>query len=384
MRDYSKEYDILREKELPRENIAFLFTSDLHIDPYLWKDEEGRLTIYEPAESYNKRADMIRNGWRAAVEFANRSDKVDFIALGGDYHNGYTLQGKDFVIDEILLSTLSPLHTSKKPVLLAFGNHDENAFQTLNPQVKKIEDEWIISDRDWKNRVLSTMPGFDRFVFDPLYPDSKYYYCDFPEKKTRVIVLDTLDTRRPFDEKGNVCGAQRSRGFTYTVEQLRWLVECALKCEADWQYVFISHMGIDSATNSNLMGNGDALRALLSAVQWQTPYAFYGTDCEKRECKLFADYRKHPIGRVRMFAFGHQHAELNLYSEDLELWQVCSPSMRPAGGFCGHDQSLPWNFMTWRGTDHESCIAYLSVGETGCYQFSIGPGSEVQMPYASK
>ena len=309
---------------------------------------------------------------------------MDFIALGGDYNNGYTLQGKDFVIDEMLLGTLSPLLESKKPVLLAFGNHDDNAFQCENPQIADIKNEWIVSDRDWKNRVLSVMPGFDRFVFDPLYPDSKYYYCDFSEKKTRVVVLDTMDTRRPFDEKGNVCGAPCSCGFTYTVEQLRWLVECALKCEADWQYIFISHMGIDSATNSNLMGNGEALRALLRAVQWQTPYAFYGVDYKKEECKLSANYRKNPVGRVRMFAFGHQHAELILHSEDVELWQICAPSMTPAGGSSGRDNSLPWHVMPWKEAECEACLEYISVGERGCYRYNLLSWEEAFLPYASR
>jgi hypothetical protein len=222
-------------------------------------------------------------------------------------------------------------------------------------------------------------------VFDPLYPDSKYYYCDLPEKKTRVVVLDTMDARRPYDENGTVTSDERpSRCFCYTEEQLKWLVEQALTCAPDWQYIFLSHMGIDASTNSNLMDNGEALRALLRAVQWQTPYFYYGLDYQKQECKLSADYRKHPVGRVRMFAFGHQHAELVLYSEDLDLWQICAASMTPAGGLSGRDKSLPWNFVPWRDSGCETCMEYISVGQTGCYKYSLGPGAEVEMPYASK
>lgn len=384
MERHAQDFEYLKSKKLPAENVAFFFATDLHTDAYLWEDEQGELTVYETEESIAARTEKQANALRAAVELANECDAVDFIALGGDVLNGYCLLGKDFAIENRLLVTLAPLRECKKPVLLAFGNHDDNAFQVENPTIADVKDEWIISDRDWKNRVLAKMPGFERFVFDPLYPDSKYYYCDLPEKKTRVVVLDTLDCRRPYDESGAVCGAPQSHGFTYTAEQLKWLVEQALTCAPDWQYIFLSHMGIDASTNSNLMGNGEALRALLRAVQWQTPYSYYGLDYQKQECKLSANYRKHPVGRVRMFAFGHQHAELVVYSEDLDLWQICAASMTPAGGFSGLDESLPWNFVPWRDSGRETCIEYISVGEKGCYKYSLGPGAEVEMLYPTK
>ena len=59
MKDFSKEYTILEKKELPRENIAFLFASDLHIDPYLLHDAQGELTVYEGSEGYGKRVALI-------------------------------------------------------------------------------------------------------------------------------------------------------------------------------------------------------------------------------------------------------------------------------------------------------------------------------------
>ena len=64
----------------------------------------------------------------------------------------------------------------------------------------------------------------------------------------------------PVDENGVVNGEMRLKRICYTDQQLDWLVNRAMTAPADYNYIFISHMGIDSAVNSNRMLGGETLR----------------------------------------------------------------------------------------------------------------------------
>lgn len=72
--------------------------------------------------------------------------------------NAYCIKGKEHVLSNLHRS-VAPLKNSLKPVLIAFGNHDDNAFQFLNPNIPAAEREWIISDKDWKEKVTDLFPG---------------------------------------------------------------------------------------------------------------------------------------------------------------------------------------------------------------------------------
>ena len=52
---------------------------------------------------------------------------------------------------------------------------------------------------------------------------------------------------------------------------------------ADYNYIFISHMGIDSAVNSNRMLGGETLREIIRAFQSRSSYSFSYTDINVRK-----------------------------------------------------------------------------------------------------
>ena len=132
-----QKFDIIDKKitELGNNSVNYLFFTDSHVDEYLRKDENGALTVFESEESVNKRLNNMISHLEDAVEFANKNDNIDFIAFGGDGLNAYNVRGKQAAID-ILNESLSPLKKSKKPIILAFGNHDDNGFKILNPNYK--------------------------------------------------------------------------------------------------------------------------------------------------------------------------------------------------------------------------------------------------------
>lgn len=368
--------------EKGKDSLNYLVFADSHVDEYLRKDENGELKVYESQEIVEKRLNMLVSHLEEAVDFANNNDNIDFIAFAGDGLNAYNIRGKQAAIDMLNASFL-PLKKSKKPVVLAFGNHDDNGFQTLNPDIPEIKNEWLISDMDWKNKVMSLYPFCEKIVHDEKYEYSKYFYLDLENKKTRIIVLDTMDMRKPFDKNGFVTEkVNRLPRFWYTNEQLDWLCNKALRAADGWDYIIISHMGIEYDTSDNCK-NGENLRKVFGAFNSRKKYDFAYTDMDENEIQVNADFSGIKEGKILLYNFGHQHAELVHYSEDIDLWQVATGCENAWGGWGGPagNKDLPWVQMKERteGTERETCIDVFSANREICYKFNVGPGKDAKM-----
>ena len=362
--------------------VNYVFCADIHADEYLRKNSNGELKVFEDAAAVENRIEKTISHLKAAVNFAENNDNIDFLAIGGDIINSYSIKGKQAVIDTIN-RTLSPLRNCTKPVIIAFGNHDDNGFQILNPDVPEIRLEWLISDKDWKEKVLGNYPFAKNCVHDKSYEFSKYFYYDLNRKKTRVIVLDTMDMRKPFDENGTVTeNVNRLPRFWYTNEQLDWLCGQALCAPEDWDYIIISHMGIENDTSCNCK-NGENLRKIFKAFKERGAISFDYTDLNGGKICVNRDFGNIKSGKILLYNFGHQHAELVHYSKDIDLWQVATGCENAWGG-CGEpgeDKNLPWMLMTDRteGTERETCIDVFSVNRSIAYKFNVGPGKDAIM-----
>ncbi|MBE6727845.1 MAG: hypothetical protein E7562_04265 [Ruminococcaceae bacterium] len=381
-----EKFDIIDKQinDVGKRSLNYVFLADPHVDEYLKKDENKELRIYEAEEIVELRLTRLVKHLEEAVKFAENNENIDFLAVGGDVLNAYSIKGKQSVIDTYNRS-LAPLLSCKKPVLMAFGNHDDNAFQTLNPDVPEIKKEWVISDKDWKEKVLALYPFAKKCVFDKNYEYSKYFYFDIENKKTRVIVLDTMDMRRPFDENGTVTEiVNRLPRFWYTYEQLDWLCNQALTAGNGWNYTFISHMGIDYDTSCNCK-NGEMLRDIFKAFNKREKYSYNYTDMNGNEVTVNADFTGIKDSKLLLFNFGHQHSELVHYSEDINLWQVATGCENAWGGWGGPAgiKDLPWVLMKDRteGTENETCMDVFSLNERVGYKYNVGPGMDAVMKY---
>ena len=380
-----EKFDIIDKKinEVGKDSVNYLFFADSHVDEYLRCDENGRRTLFEPMESVNKRLNNLISHLEEAVRFANENDNIDFIAFGGDGINANSIRGKQAIID-ILNESFSPLKKCKKPIILAFGNHDDNGFQELNPDYSGPEKEWLISDKDWKEKVLSLYPFGEKRVHDELYEYSKYFYFDLEDKKTRIMVLDNLDMRKPFDENGMVTEiVNLLPRFWFTFQELHWICRQVFTAPDDWNYIVINHMGIENDTSDNCK-NGENLRKIFAAYKNREIHTFTYTDLDGKEVKVDADFTQ-KTGKILLYNFGHQHSELVHYSEDIDLWQVATGTENAWGGEGGpaDDKELPWVYMRDRqeGTERETCIDVFSVNPKICYKFNVGPGEDAEMTY---
>lgn len=380
-----EKFEIINKEinEKGSESVNYVFVADPHIDEYLRKDEDGELRNFEEEEKVEYRLNMFVNHLETAVEFINGNTNIDFFALGGDVLNAYSIRGKESVL-ATLHRALAPLKKCKKPVIMAFGNHDDNGFQTLNPNIPELKKEWLISDWDWK-KLVTQYPFGDKLVFDKNYEYSKYFYLDLEHKKTRVVVLDTMDMRKPFNENGVVTEiVNRLPRFWYTNEQLDWLCNQVFTAPDGWNYIIISHMGIENDTSYNCK-NGENLRKVFKAFQLREKIAFDYIDMNGQPISVNADFSDVNNGKIIMYNFGHQHAELVHYSEDINLWQVSTGCENSWGGWgdSADNKELPWVQMKERteGTERETCIDVFSANANICRKYNVGPGEDAEMPY---
>jgi DNA repair exonuclease SbcCD nuclease subunit len=287
-----------------------------------------------------------------------------------------------------------PLKESKKPVFIITGNHDDNSYHSFHME-GFLEDQ-IVSDKDWSDNIIKVFCPED-IVKDSKYKDSKYYYYDLENKKTRVICLDAIDYRAKYDKNGvikelPVKDASKTHEedrywsgcsyWGYSEGQIRWLVEEAMTAPADWDYVFMSHMGIDVNTQTNYYEPhyGTTLRSIINAFQSRKEFSFGG---------LSANYSK-ATGRVLSYHFGHTHRELTRYSKDINLWQINTATAQVSTNaevigeptITEDSKGNDWiSYDRQYGSDNEACMDIISVSKNVIYKFAFGAGTDEVLKY---
>ncbi len=352
---YDIEFDVISENLASQTSSAvnYIFITDIHY----------------PGDYASQKSALIRQ-MQLICKMANENENIDFIAVGGDIVEGYDdNKEKCFArIQEIL----EPLTLCTKPVFVAAGNHDDNCYGTFTSPEK------VASNLDWDRNVIdyvvnpTTKNGIkqDKDYNNEKY-DSKYYYYDLVGKKTRIIVLDSSNYPQKYDDDGNVtlylnegytADSAESRNkyingynyYGYSKAQLQWLANEALTAEDGWNYMFISHMGIDEATNSAVVNYGTDLRAIIKAFQTKTAYVNDTLEVNK-------DW-SNTSGKILSYHYGHVHSEQSVYSEDIELWQFSSATAQSKNELIS--------------TPDELCFDVISVTQANIAKQNLGSGED--------
>lgn len=371
----SKKVDTFGDK-----TVNYIFITDLHYEGADTQDS-----------SVQERAAMLKEV-QFIVDWANKDDSIDFVVLGGDLIDGNNTKAKSL---ENLKEIITPFRSCTKPVLAVLGNHDDNTYSGT------FSIDRVISDKDWNDNVIDYVVNKDGDVAvqDSKDPNSKHYYYDLESKKTRIICLDSCDYYNEYDENGNVTYLdirdaslgenKHDRYYTcanyrgYSKSQLKWLVDEALTADEGWDYVFISHQGIDDNTNSKYhISNGAALRGIIAAFQNNTSY-------ENEEVGINVDYTDN-TSKILSFQFGHTHTELTLFEDGLNLWQINTESANydEVGANRAPGRPNAWNpNLNWVGNRHEASTEseanfdVMSVCREFVYKQSVGIGITEKLYY---
>lgn len=349
----------------PEDAVNYLYITDMHY-PY------GPYYLLE----------ALQNQIKLIVKTANEDDSIDFVCIGGDSINGNQSKSENL---KLLNAIYTPLLDCQKPVIIIQGNHDDSGWQST------FDMSQMFSHKDWRDNIINKYVNRTledgtviQVVNNSTDDNSEYYYYDLDNKKTRLIILDSIDYDMEYDENGTVTGLEildpskpessierYKTGYTYwgySKEQLKWLADEALgNLPEDYDVVLLSHMGIDDTT-SGADFLGEELRSIIGAYQNKTEYV-------NNDFNINVDYTSEQ-GRIRSFQFGHTHYERKYYDSDIDLVQI--------------NTGLSNAYTITNGTrifqsEAEAQFDVMSVTNDYVYKMTVGvAGSTIKIYYPTK
>ncbi|MCW6101929.1 metallophosphoesterase family protein, partial [Lactiplantibacillus plantarum] len=241
--------------------------------------------------------------WCALSTLYNHADAL--IALG-DNINGDEPRGR---LNMTLMHVRSMLQTKyvRTAMFMIRGNHDNGAGHQSTEG--KNADE-VLNDDDIKNGFGTKLNYYDE-VRDG---DSLYFYKDFPDKKVRVIGLDSTDI--PLEKKdsnGNYAYDTNTAGFQSP--QLNWFANKALMLpDNTWQAIVFFHIPFPNAfgqwADDNSFKNYHNAIAILNAFKNGTSVNINDTSNPDFTISgLQADYSKQGKGTLIAVVNGHLHRD---------------------------------------------------------------------------
>jgi len=228
------------------------------------------------------------------------SGNLDTIVLGGDNINGdlpkEMLQNLTSGFTNVMFSTSDP----KTDVFTLLGNHDTGVGQlggldpeqTLNySEVKKYYRTGELLYNEIRNG------------------DSFYGFKDYPDKKVRVIFLNSFDNPDTITENG-LYKYNYLMTSGYRQEQLSWLANTALSVpDNSWHVIVFTHAPVPGIfwSSSSQQYNSDVLVGILKA--FSTGTSFSKTDTSNPDYSVDIDVSYSQKGNLVGVVSGHIHAD---------------------------------------------------------------------------
>lgn len=341
---FSEEYEDTRNKLLQTQNdgaFSFLLLTDIHID-YVKTVLEGEYWYTTPVGETLPDRPNIQNEIAMVIEIANTTD-VDCIILGGDLIHGTNSHASSMADLNYLAQVFQK---AKVPVLASRGNHDRNDYHGTPCALTN-----IITNEEWSTTLIDPLAKDAVAVHDDATDQySSYYYMDFPEKKTRVIVLDAWNY--PILTTDGVYSVYRvDSGWSMYGDnaQVEWLAKVALDAELQgWNYVLSSHAPI-VGDESGSSTNAKTIRSIIEAFNNKTTVDVFGTTM---------DYSNYD-GQMPLNVSGHTH---------IQSWRTLGDTLvavnTGSGRFAYYPTEILFDSATgkeyqpvrWEGTYSQACF----------------------------
>ena len=222
--------------KLSEGSLRFAFLADLH---YKFNDEM-RVSVSNIVHTVNE---------------LNKTERIDFLCLGGDNVGNYPASPKDHI--EMMAELRALLEHCDVPVIFTQGNHDDNSIHGRIGESNVCRTGMEVRDNIQYDVLFSVSEKCTAFHFAG--NKALYGYFDCPEAKTRVVFLNSSDV--PYIVQDGIMKYNQQWHFGYTGKQLSWLCQTALK-DAPENVIFIEHQPFDHERHPEdleLTYNHDAL-----------------------------------------------------------------------------------------------------------------------------
>lgn len=186
-----------------------------------------------------------------AVDHLNNAlyldDSVDVIVAGGDNIDGHNNSYNGILNDEkkfaVELLYGSNNHADKFALK---GNHDDGSWRLNAYRQGKLDYQYSTPETIPFAQFKADYQNADLLFEEHRNGDSNYFYKDYPDKKVRIVGLDSNDTP---EDKLTSDGGLKYVGIDYMgyrQEQLDWIANTALQnVPEDYTTIIIGHCGAE-------------------------------------------------------------------------------------------------------------------------------------------
>jgi hypothetical protein len=217
------------------------------------------------------------------------SDKLDCIVYGGDNVDGY-YSSKQHAL-RVNERFAAMIRNQPIPNIPMIGNHDggmiPNAANGRGP------DDSLVSSE------LSRILG---------YKDKAYNFMDFPEKKIRLITLDTNDFNEVISNGKYVYHTGKGQGFALREAQLKFLYDALKSAPVDYHVVIMAHAPL-SVNGEDKMLNNDLLRRIMNAYKEGTNITIESSEAGHEVSTMTVDFSERGPGILVGYFAGHWHVQ---------------------------------------------------------------------------
>ena len=244
------------------------------------------------------------------------SKSIDAVVFGGDNINGNV--NKEILNNETSVLTNLAFDTSykKTDVFLVLGNHDTGVGQMggIVPTETLTYDEIKSYYKTSESQYGETRNG-----------DSLYGYKDYPDKKIRLIFMNSFDNPETLNDDGTYkYNFLTTSG--YRQEQLEWLAKNALILpDSSWHVIVFTHAPVPGTfwDESSLQYNAESFSGILKAFVMGS--SFSKTDTSNSDYPVNIDANYSQKGNLIGVVSGHIHADGMMFKDGINYIQTtCS------------------------------------------------------------
>ena len=240
-------------------------------------------------------------------------DVADCTIYNGDNADCYLADKEQSEIQQRKFS-LKALRNARIPTFINVGNHDNGSPTWKRDFDGKVFPNGIISNEEFKNFYGSK----EKLFGEMRNVDSLYFCKDFPNKKIRVIGINTNDNNQSvFNSDGSYKYGSHDH-FAMQQEQLKWLAEKALKIPVGYQVIMFGHCPLQE----EIFDNRECLINIIEAFMLGTSKRIQSVYPD-HEVDFTSDFTSQGPSTFVGYICGHWHDEgINKFGASKQFTQI--------------------------------------------------------------